>query len=1219
MKKMFFLLLVILSMSYAQNLTTGLVGYFPFNGNANDESGNNNNGTVNGAVLTADRFGNANSAYNFNGVSNFISVQNSSSLSITGDITLSAWYYSDYLSDSYHTILNKRVSGNWSYNLSVSFAPGIGSDLPEYRRVLTGRRNNGGAQSEYRFSGDSIKIGRWQQIIVTINNNTVKFFINGQNAGFNVFGNTFTIPMIDQNTGVTIGYNNDGGGEWMKGILDDLRIYNRALSDQEVTSLYNLEKPYTIQNENWMLYYPSPAKAVFPDLSGNLYLMKFIGIMKSTDGGNNWTETSYNPPPRSGHNTGGGYAVFGNNIFVGSLDQGVYRSTDAGLTWNNTFSTGFGTASSAMITTPSSVIMNYGGSSRGIYKYSFENNQWNQKFSLSVDCWDFCKDDLGNIYAAFSAGGDWNGGVYKSTNEGETWVQIRATSGDENPQRIEFVGSAIYYITYNNGKVFKSADYGVTWSQISTLPVTTFHDLRGTSNGLLFVSHPTGIVYSSDIGVTWLSKSDNVSGVPNELSQLENFLYVGTDQGMYRLKLFDNNPVTGDTSTLWKMGIKPSIAGVTDLENFAGVAEGATDGFDAVYDTPEPPFAPGNYISTYFHHPDWNPVIGSKYAKDIKSNAELADAVHRWYFTVETNVINDTVTINFEQDRIPGGYGKYLTDMLTGERVNLKNRLNYKYYNTGTTARNFMLIIGDSTSPALADLYPDGNEIFRSNSVKTISWQHTDGTGIDSVYIYTSNNSGNNFIFLKQIGNLQNALWNVPVEYLNHNYMVKIIARDSLGITADITSNTKFTVVGDSLASPATAGWSLISTPLNAGEITPNVLLADDFGANPFYVWEFKQNEGYRSPDVITFGKGYWLGLLSAGNWDVTGLAVEADSTVQTLQPGFNLIGNKYVRDISKGTLSFLKNGIQYTFAEAVSNNLISNTLYGYDGSGYASADILNLFKGYWIGVMTDGVSLIQKPLPAQAPQSNPLAVTANNWEMELELTAGLFSDKTAVIGAKETATIGFDAEFDAPRPPRNPGSNYLELYFENSGGTYPQLLGTRYARDFRSLGEASWVFKVESSENIETRLTWDRSQIQQLPDSIRITLRDMSNNSEVDMKADSVYNFVYNGVRSFAVNSTVTGVSDLSELPTDYLIKQNYPNPFNPSTMIQFQLPKSGYTELKVYDLVGREVATLINGTREAGYHQVSFDASGLSSGMYIYRLRSGDFIKTMKMSHIK
>ncbi|MCC6549973.1 MAG: T9SS type A sorting domain-containing protein [Ignavibacteriaceae bacterium] len=1024
--------------------------------------------------------------------------------------------------------------------------------------------------------------------------------------------------MIDQNVGVTIGWNNEGG-EWMKGILDDIRIYNRALSDQEVSSLYELEKPYTVQNENWTLFYPSPSKGIFADNNGNRFLVKYIGVSKSTDGGSNWVETSYNPPPRSGHNTGGGYAVYGNNIFVGSLDEGVYRSTDAGLTWNNTFGTGFGTASSIMITTPNSVIMNYGGSMRGLYKFSFATNQWNQKISSSVDFWSLCKDNLGNIYAALTAGGDWNGGVYKSTDEGETWVKIHATSGDDNPAHIVYSGNSLVYFTYNSGKVVRSTDNGSTWNQIATIPTGGGHGMIATTNNLIFAALSAGVYYSSDKGLTWLQKNDGINGMARSFSQLDNYLYVGSDSGTYRLKLFDNNPVTGDTTTIWKMAIKPTIAGVADLENFAGVAEAATDGFDAVYDTPEPPFAPGNYVSAYFYHPDWNPIVGSKFAKDIKSDADLADAVHRWYFSVETNVTNDTVTINFEQDRIPVGYGKYLTDMLTGERVNLKHRTNYKYYNTGTTARNFMLIIGDSTSPALSDLYPDGNEIFRSNSDKTISWLHADGTGVDSVYIYTSDNSGSNFAILRQIGDNQNTLWNVPAEYLNHNYLVKIITRDSLGNASEIISNSNFTVVGDSLATPAPAGWSLISTPLNAGEITPNALLADDFGANPFYMWEFRQNEGYRTPELISFGKGYWLGVLSGGNWDVTGEAVEADSTVQTLQPGFNLIGNKYVRDISKTTLSFVKNGFQYTFDEAVSNNLISNTLYGYDGSGYASANILNLFKGYWIGVLTDGVSLIQKPLPAQIPVSTPIAVTENNWEMALELTSGLLSDKTAVIGAKENATVGFDAEFDAPRPPRNPGSNFLELYFENSGSTYPQMLGSRYARDFRSVGEASWVFKVESSENAETRLSWDRSQIQQLPDSIRITLKDMSNNTEVDMKTDSVYNFVYNGVRSFAVNSTVTGIMDNSTIPNDYSLKQNYPNPFNPSTMIQFQLPKSGHTELKVYDLVGREVATLINGTREAGYHQVSFDASGLSSGMYIYRLRSGDFSKTMKMSLVK
>src|ERR1700721_3520704 len=73
------------------DLNTGLVAYYPFNGNANDASGNGNNGNVAGATLTADRFGNPNSAYSFNGKSNYIRVPNSDSLQLTNDFTLTAW------------------------------------------------------------------------------------------------------------------------------------------------------------------------------------------------------------------------------------------------------------------------------------------------------------------------------------------------------------------------------------------------------------------------------------------------------------------------------------------------------------------------------------------------------------------------------------------------------------------------------------------------------------------------------------------------------------------------------------------------------------------------------------------------------------------------------------------------------------------------------------------------------------------------------------------------------------------------------------------------------------------------------------------------------------------------------------------------------------------------------------------------------------------------
>jgi hypothetical protein len=89
--------------------------------------------------------------------------------------------------------------------------------------------------------------------------------------------------------------------------------------------------------------------------------------------------------------------------------------------------------------------------------------------------------------------------------------------------------------------------------------------------------------------------------------------------------------------------------------------------------------------------------------------------------------------------------------------------------------------------------------------------------------------------------------------------------------------------------------------------------------------------------------------------------------------------------------------------------------------------------------------------------------------------------------------------------------------------------------------------------------------------------------------------------------------------LPVEYALEQNYPNPFNPTTTIKYSIPETGNVELRVYDIIGNEVAILVDETKAPGSYEIPFDASKLASGIYIYSLRAANFVQTKKMILMK
>ncbi len=226
------LLFAVASLTYAQvasaDITSGLVAYYPFDGNANDASGNGRNGFVNGPALTADRFGQQNSAYSFDGM-DYIETRGMPSLS---SYTISAYVKDANLSDEGRIFSN----GDWGEVFKGSI------DLLVYGASPAILNQTGSSQVEYW--SDQVITSDWTHVVATYDDSThiAKIFINGVEViGHYQRGNS--LPTPNQNPIYNFYIGRNGGGSAIKyftGSMDDLRIYNRALSGTEVQQLYSL-------------------------------------------------------------------------------------------------------------------------------------------------------------------------------------------------------------------------------------------------------------------------------------------------------------------------------------------------------------------------------------------------------------------------------------------------------------------------------------------------------------------------------------------------------------------------------------------------------------------------------------------------------------------------------------------------------------------------------------------------------------------------------------------------------------------------------------------------------------------------------------------------------------------------------------------------------------------------------------------------------------------
>jgi len=207
-----------------------LVAYYPFNGNGNDESGNGYNGTVNGAILTHDRYGSPDSAYSFDGGDDYILIENNICLN-PDTITYGGWYkFNDQ--EASQVLISKTQYAGYSIWLNEGSYP---NRITCFVRV-------GSSYTTASFLIDELNLSAWNQIYVTFDGFSVKLYYNGQ-----VMDELFVTGVIKK-SGVPLIFGAEPESslpptKYFNGLIDDIRIYGTALTETQVEDLYNQEKP----------------------------------------------------------------------------------------------------------------------------------------------------------------------------------------------------------------------------------------------------------------------------------------------------------------------------------------------------------------------------------------------------------------------------------------------------------------------------------------------------------------------------------------------------------------------------------------------------------------------------------------------------------------------------------------------------------------------------------------------------------------------------------------------------------------------------------------------------------------------------------------------------------------------------------------------------------------------------------------------------------------
>ncbi|MBN2090883.1 PQQ-binding-like beta-propeller repeat protein [candidate division KSB1 bacterium] len=366
-------------------------------------------------------------------------------------------------------------------------------------------------------------------------------------------------------------------------------------------------------------------------------------------------------------------------------------------------------------------------------------------------------------------------------------------------------------------------------------------------------------------------------------------------------------------------------------------------------------------------------------------------------------------------------------------------------------------------------------------------------------------------------------------------------------------------------------GWNIISVPLVAADMSVSALFPDAVSS------AFGFENGYVITNTLSNGVGYWLKFNNAAVETIMG--IEVPSKEIPVKTGWNMIG-PYESDVPIADITSEPIGI------------VQSNYFEFD-NGYQIAASLRVGKGYWVKTSQEGTLKLPGGASSNKAAKSPDIATLNPGMLK-KLPQIHIEDRA---GHSTTLFLTTDVE-------RN---DWLELPPVPPAGIFDVRFSTNRF--------------VEKLNNIELEVL---IQFAQFPIKLRAeNLREQTLKVKDALGGEIISDLLADG-RELLITQNLSRIllslSEQTSLPAEFELSQNYPNPFNPTTKIKFALPENFHIQISIYNVLGENVATIVDEQLAAGYHQVEVNAQDFASGVYFYVLQVvGRFREVRKMILMK